>query len=748
MLIHSGRPEEIHLKRLNICRLAAFVAVLSLVPAMPAQEAAKPLTVEGIFSHGPVMGTPPAGLAWSPDGQHLTYVDGGELIDLDPGFKKPHVLVSRAKLAALASGKSSEQDRDHRERYGMANYIWAPDSKHLMFDSNGSLWIYDLSNGTGVDIGYSGEGSGDDPKFSPNGEYISFIRNQGLAVVRLREAGTPTVMAAAAPNPATLNGEVDWLYEEELDTKSNYFWSPDSKNLAFLQMIEESVPEYPITDWIPTHAKVDKQRYPQPGDLNPDVRVGVVSAKGGKVSWVHVPIEQGQDYIPRFGWVDRKTLWVETLSRDQKHRRIYFADPGTGMAHSVLEISDEKFVDENFDVYIADGYIILTNWTDGHNHLYLYKYNEGKTDSTNAALEKQVTKGDFEVGEVYRVDPSRKEAYYASNEGSALEQQVWRVTFDGERKQLTAGAGNHDANFAPTGGSFTDKYSSRMEPPVLQLCAIGADCAVFWASRAIESIGLRAPEQLEVKAHDGTTLYGTLLLPANVSAAASVPLIVNPYGGPAVQTVFNQWSDGLLFDELLAQHGFGVLHADNRGMGGRGREFAQAAYHNLGPVQLEDQLTVVDAVLAKYPQLDAKRLGWWGWSWGGSFTLYALTHSDRFRAGVAVAPVTDWRNYDSIYTERYMSRPMDFPEGYKDFSVVNSAANLKGRLLLVHGTGDDNVHIENTVQFVQKLIEAQIPYDLQIYPRKTHSISGPDVRTYLFTRILAQFEQYLKPPVQ
>lgn len=748
LLIHSGGSEGIGLKRLDICRLAAFVALLSLVPAVAAQENGKPLTVEGIFSHGPVMGTPPGGLAWSPDGQHLTYVDGGELIDLDPGLKKPRVLVSRAKLAALAGGKVSEQVRDHRERNGMANYIWAPDSKHLLFDSNGSLWIYDLSNGTGIDIGHSGEGSGDDPKFSPNGEFISFIRNHGLAVVRLREAGTPTVMAAAAPNPATLNGEVDWVYEEELDTKSNYFWSPDSKSLAFLQMIEENVPEYPITDWIPIHAKVDKQRYALPGDLNPEVRVGVVSAKGGKVSWVHVPIEQGQDYIPRFGWVDRKTLWVETLSRDQKSRRIYFADPATGMAHSVLEISDEKFIDLNYDVYLADGCIVLTNWTDGHNHLYLYKYNESNTDSTSAALEKQLTEGDFEVGQVYRVYPLRKEIYYASNEGSALEQQVWRVTFDGERKQLTTGAGSHEAIFAPLGFSYTDKYSSRMEPPVLELCAIGTNCTAFWASHAIESMGLRAPEQLEVKAHDGTTLYGTLLLPANVSAAASVPLIVNPYGGPAVQTVSNRWSDGLLFDELLAQHGFAVLHADNRGMGGRGREFAQAAYHNLGPVQLEDQLTVVDEVLKKYPQLDEKRLGWWGWSWGGSFTLYALTHSDRFRAGVSVAPVTDWRNYDSIYTERYMSRPMDFPEGYKDFSVVNSAANLKGRLLLVHGTGDDNVHIENTVQFVQKLIEAQIPYDLQIYPRKSHSISGTDVRTHLFTRILAQFEQYLKPLVQ
>ena len=222
---------------------------------------------------------------------------------------------------------------------------------------------------------------------------------------------------------------------------------------------------------------------------------------------------------------------------------------------------------------------------------------------------------------------------------------------------------------------------------------------------------------------------------------------MNPYGGPGEPTVANRWSNGLLFDELLAQHGFAVLHADNRGTGNRGRDFAQAAWRNFGSVQFEDQLTVLDAVLARYPQLDKKRLGWWGWSWGGSFTLYALSHSDRFRAGVAVAPVTDWRNYDSIYTERYMSQPAEFASGYRDFSAVNWAANLKGRLLLAQGTGDDNVHMENMVQYVQKLIEAGIPYDLQIYPRKTHSITGPDVRTHLYNRILAHFEEYLKPAV-
>ena len=706
--------------------------------------------MEAIYAHGPLIGSPPDEVNWSPDGKHLTYLDDGELVDLDPGTGKPHVLVSRAKLASLSVASNSETGRDHRDRYKMASYLWAPDSAHLLFDPSGRIWLYDLANGKGVEIGVSGKASGDDPKFSPNGEFISFVRDHGLSVVRLRDPGMPATVAAAAPNPATLNGEVDWVYEEELDVRSNYFWSPDSNRLAYLEMDEAAVPEYPIADWIPTHATVELQRYPQPGDANPKVRVGVVSAAGGGTVWVQLPIHAGQETIPRFGWVDAKTVWIETLSRDQKHRDLYFADAASDQAHPVLQLADDTFFDEKYDVSVEDGTIVLTNWSDGHNHLYLYSYDQAKPATTTATLVRQLTKGEFDVGDVLGVDTAGKVIRYESNENNLLEQRLWQVSFDGERRQLSSGAGFHTGNFAPTGGGFVDKYSTRLDPPVLRLCQTAGKCTVFWQTSALKPYHLRAPEQLEVKAHDGSTLYATLLLPEGAASPAaiipnSVPLIVNPYGGPGVQTVVNRWSDALLFDELLAQHGFAVLHTDNRGMGGRGRAFAQAAYHNFGPIQLEDQLTVVDWALAHSPQLDRKRLGWWGWSWGGSFTLYALTHSDRFRAGVAVAPVTDWHNYDSVYTERYLSEPTEFASGYRDFSVVNSAANLKGRLLLAQGTGDDNVHMENVVQFVQQLIEAGIPYDLQIYPRKMHSIAGPDVRTHLFNRILAEFEEYLKP---
>jgi dipeptidyl-peptidase-4 len=748
---------------LAACTLAV-AAIFAAAPRAAAQapekpsSPGKPLTVDAIFAHGPLIGDPPGELNWSPDGKHLTYLEGGQLMDVDPSTGRTHVLVSAAKLAPLEGGTVSEQDRDHRERYKMAGYLWAPDSAHILFDANGRLWLYDLHNGTGVEMGFAGIASGDDPKFSPDASTISFIRDHGISAVRLRDPGAPTMpLVSTAPSSAAggqsiMNGEVDWVYEEELDVRSNYFWSPDSRNIAYLQMNETQVPQYPLADWIPVHAQVEGQRYPQPGDPNPDVRLGIVSAKGGKTLWVKLPIRQGDDYIPRFGWVDNKTVWAETLSRDHKHRTLLFADANGDDAHQVLEIGDEKFLDENYDVSVGDGAIVLTQWDDGHNHIYLYSYDRANPLSADARLVRQLTKGDFEVGDVFRVDTVQKTVDYASNENAVLGQQIWRVNFDGQRKPLTEDAGFHEGNFSPDGGAFTDKYSTRLQPPAMRICngssAAGApaNCHVFWETHALSSYRLDAPEKLAVKAKDGTTLYATLLLPVGAQNAAAVPLIVNPYGGPSPDmSVADQWSDRLLFDELLAQHGFAVLHADNRGMGGRGRAFSQAAYRNFGPVQLEDQLTVVDAALARYPQLDAKRMGWWGWSWGGTFTLYALTHSDRFRAGVAVAPVTDWRDYDSVYTERYLGLPPEDADGYHDFSVVNSAADLKGRLLIVHGTGDDNVHFENTVQFVQRLIEAGIPYDLQIYPRKTHSIHGADVQTHLYNRILAQFEMALKP---
>ena len=729
------------------------VSIMLAITATPLLQAAnkapahKTLTIPDIFATGGITTAPPDGLVWSPDGTRLTYLDSsGDLMEVIGATGQRSVLVSRAKLSALTAKSGTEVDQDHRARYGQASYIWVPDSKHILFNSNGQLWYYTLANGTAIEVAQTGAGSGDDPKFSPDGRLLSYIRDRNLYVRHLQEPQIPAFALTTSKEETVLNGQVDWVYEEELDVRSNYFWSPDSKSIAYLQMYENAVPSYPITDWIPTHATVDQQRYPQPGDPNPVVRVGIVNAGSGKTMWIKVPLDVGNDYIPRFGWLNQKTVWIETLTRDHKHRTLYFADIANGMVKQGLAEADEKFLDEDYDVTFNGENFLWTSWRDGHTHIYKYDYDERSPLNSEAKLDKQLTSGEFEVESVKGIDVPGQKVYFLSDEGDPREQQLWSVKLDGsDRRQVTKQPGQHAVVMSPNAKFYSDEMSASVTPPTVSVCRNEDNCDTFWTSPSVAAYDLNPPEALELKAADGkTTLYGSLVLPAGKETKNSIPLIVNPYGGPHAQVVKNSWNGrGLLFDEVLAQHGYAVLHVDNRGMGGRGRDFAQAAYHNFGPVQLQDQLAAVDQVLATHKELDANQLGWWGWSWGGTFTLYAMSHSDRFSAGVSVAPVTDWRNYDSIYTERYMGLPSENPDGYRDDSVVSSAKDLKGRLLLVHGTGDDNVHMANSIQYIQKLIDADIPYDLQLYPRKTHSIAGLEARTHLYERILAQFEMYL-----
>jgi dipeptidyl-peptidase-4 len=730
----------------DVRRLFLFASALLLASPFPAQ-AQKQWTVADIFGKGISTGQAPGEMTWAPDGSRAIYIgDNGDLMQLHAANGKMSKLLDHDKLKAIMNAQLSEKDRDHRARYGEPDYIWAPDSQHLLFDTNGTLWIYDLKSETGTEVGHTGQGSGDDPKFSPNGQYISYLHDHNLYV------GPRSAQATAVTNTheaTLLNGEVDWVYLEELDVRSNYFWSPDSKQLAYLQMNEASVPQYPIVDWIPTHAGVDEQRYPQPGDANPGVRVGVVGINGGKTTWLKVPLEAGNDYIPRFGWINPHVVWVEVLTRDHKHLNLYFADTHTGETRLALAQDDAKFFDEAYDVsFFAPGEFLITSWRDGHTHIYHYSYNAANPLDGPAQPVKQLEDGEYEVSSIKSVDQDSHTVYYLSNEGDARQQQIWAVKLDGTGKQrISKSDGFHNPNFAEGTSIYVDKFSDQITPPALGFCRVGGFCQTIWHGQLPKDYELVRPQMLELKAADGkTTIYASLLLPKGVTSPASVPLINNPYGGPHAQTVRDSWGGAsFFFDQLLAQHGFAVLHVDNRGMGARGRDFEQAAYRNFGPVQLSDQLAAIDQVLEKYPQLDKNRLGWWGWSWGGTFTLDALSHSDRFRAGVSVAPVTDFRNYDSIYTERYLGLPTENADAYRDASAQETAKNLKGRLLLVHGTGDDNVHFANTIQYIQKLIDANIAYDFQPYPRKTHSIAGPVAHTHLFDRILWQFETYLKP---
>ncbi len=748
------------MQRRAMCCLGAILAWTS--GAQTPATTRVPLTVAELFAeHGGPVGEAPKDFVWSADGRTASYASGdsehgepGDVIGIDAATGAATVLADGSRLATLremasaASGKADRaiRDRDHRARYDEASYQWTPEGKHLLVDAGGALWLHDVQSGADTHLAGTGLGSGDDPKYAPDGTRLSFVSGHNLHVVTLAD-GKETALTNTR-SATVLNGGVDWLYEEELDARSNFFWSPDSKHIAYLQTDETGVAQYPLTDWMGRHASVDEQRYPQPGDANPAVRVGVVSATGGATVWMKIPLVANQDSVPRLGWVDAQTVWVEVLRRDQRHRAIYFADAATGRARRMLTETDRRFLDENYDVeFLKDGHFVWTSWRDGHTHLYLYQLNAEHPMQGRARLERQLTRGLWDVLSVSAVDAKNGVVDYTSNESDPREEMLWQVRLDGTGKtMLSTVHGVHDITFNAQADRYVDTVSTRMTPPVVSVCTVGGACHPFWKAHALpQGITLVQPEWVVSRAADGTVLYGELLLPPGRTAQASVPLILNPYGGPHVQMVREKWEKNALFDQLLVERGFAVLRVDNRGMGSRGRSFAQAAYHDFGPVQLQDQLHVLDAVLAEHAQLDGKRLGWWGWSWGGTFTLYAMTHSTRFAVGAAVAPVTDWHLYDSVYTERYLGQPEADAQSYAEDSVVNSADNLHGHLLVAHGTGDDNVHVANTMQWIDALMAAGKTCDLLLYPRLTHSLDTPEARTQLYGRIVEAFEQALHP---
>src|SRR3984885_1987097 len=369
------------------------VAFCCHLPAMADDSAAKPVTpvtIDQIYRQEQA-NRPPDGIAWSPDGTRVSYIaDNGDLVAVEGSTGSQQVLVDHDKMKALNPPATTEHDQNNRIRYKEASYFWVPDSKHLLFDSNGQLWFFDLGTKTGLQIASTGAGSGDDPKFSPNGAYLSYLRDHNLYVRKMHDSATANRLTDSQAD-TVLDGEVDWVYEEELGVRSNYFWSPDSRRVAYLQMNESSVSEYPIEDWIPVHATVDRQRYPQPGDPNPAVRVGVVGANGGRTKWINLPIENGSDYVPRFGWLNGKTLWIETLTRDHKKMTLYFADLSMDELKPVLTQKDDKFLDDSYDLTFFASNFLLTSWRDGHNHIYLYAFDGGNPVAAGASLVKQLT---------------------------------------------------------------------------------------------------------------------------------------------------------------------------------------------------------------------------------------------------------------------------------------------------------------------------------------------------------------------
>ena len=755
--------------------LLAFIFGLPGSASAPAQTApSKPLTIDAIYQPGGLGGRGPETMEWSPDGTKLSFVqreekgERGELWYMDTATGEKKVLVSASKLAALdpdVNKVKNEREKERLTRYHVAAYVWGPDSKHLLFNSQGQLWLYDLGTETAVQFTSAPDPNGD-PKFSPDGGQVAYTRKHNLFVRPVNGRSEKQLTRDTGEN--LFNGDIDWVYAEELGVRSNYFWSPDSKEIAFLHMDETKVPVYPITDWIPTHPSVDNEKYPKVGDPNPVVKLGVVDIDKGKVRWISLTTDE-EAYIPRFGWIKEGVIWAALVNRAQDKMEMFFIDAKTGKSRMVFsETTPGSWMNfEKIEIPFlkTSGGFLWRSWRDGNTHIYLYSFDKQNPMAADAKLESQLEKGDYEVLAIDGVDEAAGTVFFEGNKDDPREEHVYSVKLDGtDFKNLTPEEGMHAANFSDDGKHYTHTYSSPHRARALYLCAVEGACKVVWeAHDEISEYGLRAPQYLQFKADDGTTLYGRLLLPPGEGIVQTIvvgqkqlgggmvlethhvrkiPLIVNIYGGPAGQMVKKSTPDA--FDEILARKGFAVFAVDNRGTPGRDRKFQTAIRHEFGAIELKDQLTALDQLLAQYPQLDGDRVAIWGWSNGGSMTLYAMTHSDRFRAGVAVAPVTDQRNYDSIYTERYMGLLKEDKAGYEQSDVMTSAANLHGALLLVHGTGDDNVHFQNSIQMIDALIKAGKQFRLMIYPNKTHSIAGRDARVHLFTMIEDHFERELK----
>jgi dipeptidyl-peptidase-4 len=743
------------LRRLRFRPNLAAAVVLASLLAAPSPggtvekepPALKDLTNELIHG-GSLEGRSPTEFGWSPDGSRLAFLRRPE------AGKTP--LLQLYDVASRQTMTIPMQDDSAGKTLSVSSFEWSPAGTAIAALAGGDLYLF--------------EGIGEvpprparrltltdaeekDASFSPDGAMIGFLRDHNVWVMDV--ATLSQRQLTGGNGEGVWNGEIDWVYDEEFGISTGFWWSPDSARIAYLQFDQRMVPTYPIVDWIPTHPEVKSQHYPKAGDTNAVVKVGVVEAGGGKGAraGAEIPptrwIDLGTDadiYVPRVAWTaDADLLAVQRLDRDQTRLELLVCNVKDGTVRPVLEEHDAKWINISDDwKFLSRGdRFIWGSERDGHRHLYLY--------DLAGRLIRRLTEGPWDVTDLSAVNEREGRIYFMSTQESPTQRQLYRVALDAAARPeaLTALDGWH-TTWVSSRGSFVDGFSTAMSPPVITVRdERGAAADTLDEGMAKELAGYRRGkvEFREAPAPDGTQLPAMITLPPDFDPSHRYPVLIYVYGGPHAQVVANQWAGARgLWHQMMAARGLIIWSLDNRGTGGRGRAWEEPVYRSLGKQELADQLAGV-AYLKGLPFVDASRIGIWGWSYGGYMTLYSLLNSPgTFRAGVAVAPVTDWKDYDSIYTERYMDRPADNPDGYKDSAPLQKAASLRVPLLLVHGSSDDNVHIQNSVQILDAFVAAGRPVEFMLYPRKTHGILGHEARTHLYEKITRFLSDNLMNP--
>ena len=747
--------------------LAALAAPFgSAAVAQRATNDSSLLTVDRIFGGTEFRGGTFGPLAWLSDGSGYTTLErpaggrpGRDIIRYDAETGARVILVPAGRL--VPAGDSTPLD--------VEEYTWSADGRRLLIFTNtqqvwrtntrGDYWVLDLAGWSLKKLGGTGPASTlMFAKFSPDGGRVGWVRYGEYNIYVEDIASANITQLTRDGSRTTINGTFDWVYEEELGLQDGWRWSPDGQSIAYWQLDATGVRDFPLSNTTDSlYAFTAPVQYPKAGETNSAGRVGVVSAAGGETRWMNVTGDPRNNYIARMEWGPRRgagsrELVIQHLNRLQNTLHLMMADAQTGQVRTVFTDQDSAWVEQFDELRFLNGGrdILWVSERSGWSHLYLFP-RDGKAP-------RALTSGEFDVLSVQRVDTIGKWIYYTASPDNPTQRYLYRVNYAkrGPPVRVTPAnePGTHIYNLSPNSRFAVHTYTRFGQPPTITLIALPAHrtlrTLVDNAALKAKVAGLRlgSSEFRQVDIGDGIKLNAWLIKPPNFDSTARYPVLFYVYGGPGSQTVVDVWMGSrYLWHQMLAQRGYIVASVDNRGTGMRGRAWRKITYKQLGVIETRDQAAAARAI-GRLPFVDSTRMGMWGWSYGGFMSLNVMTQTPGvFSMAMSVAPVTHWKYYDTIYTERYMGLPQDNAAGYDKGSPLTYAKNLKGRLLIVHGSGDDNVHYQNTEVMVNALVAANRPFSLMVYPNRNHSISGGTTSQHLYTLLTKFLEENLPATV-
>ena len=706
----------------------------------------QPLTLEAIFEDNLLQQETVSSIRWMNDGRYYT-----AQVSEDTAYYQ-HILrydiTTGEAIDTLVNGRNLVPPG---ESIALAydNYELSPQEDKVLFatelepiyrrSKQAYYYVYDLATGNFQPLAEGGKQSY--ATFSPDGSKVAFVRDNNLYYVTLSSMSVTPVTQDGQRNQL-IHGSTDWVYEEEFGFTKAFYWSPEGDQLAFISFDESEVEEYNMQLWGELYPQDYQFKYPKAGQANSVVSVSVYHLSDQRTVTMDIGTETDM-YVPRVQWTtDNNVLSIIRMNRLQNQLDILHTNATTGACEVVLTEKSNTYVDINYNddlTYLSDGqHFVHTSEQDGYKHIYLY--------TTQGKLVRQITQGAWEVSELIGIDEPRALVYYLSTEASPLERQLYSTSLQGNNKRrLSEEPGTHRVEFSPDYQYYVDRYSSQEHPLIVNLhqAPSGKLIRTLEENQALReevaqyTWGTR--EAITVPIGNSVVLNGYLIKPHDFNSTKQYPLLMYVYGGPGSQLVVNEWmSDREAWFHVLAQEGYLVACVDNRGTGGRGRDFSHITYGQLGKYEVQDQIASA-RYLGKRPYVDADRMGIWGWSYGGYMASLALfVGNEVFKAGIAVAPVTSWRFYDTVYTERYLQTPQRNAQGYDQYSPLIHADKLRGNFLLIHGTGDDNVHFQNAIMLQETLIAANKQFDSFYYPNRNHSISGSNTRLHLF-RMMTDF---------